>query len=522
MPLDLLWLVDDSRSMCAEQVILPDEIDAFAHALLDALPALDLTVTAISTDMDPGRGLLGRFIARPAPALPTPGCIDLRTGLPYVPPTDACEARAVAGRLPTIATFGPEGSIGQGCEDGACYREALRFTMACMTTLGVRGDDFAAGLAALDAALACDGPNADLLGHCGGDATRFFRPGVARAVVIIADEDDCSTPEGFVHDDPARCAYEADALLPVDHFAAPLRALAADAPLRVFPWIAPPTPRPVTWRPYVESTDGPACDPAQNPRVDFATWAATCCDGPDCIGPSRPTCTIGPEGATDAPRYRALAAALGDATAPSICAPDVGASLAARVAAFASPTPAHICLDPPPECQNEGRPCTTASERGDPNLRPLRVAGRCHDEHDPTARCDDDWRHLPADAFEVINARECGGFAVRTRRPLPPAAELRIEYPARLPAGGPGDGDCTLPAACKATTPGGGRGYHIDAGWRCAVNGGGCGTGWCIAPGGEPHCTIECTSTDDCAIGRCDPLGLAPCQSGAPCFCAAE
>lgn len=521
--LDLLWVIDDSSSMCDEQAVVPAEIEAFADALLDHLPALDLVVTAISTDMDPGRGLQGRFIARPAPAIPTPGCIDLRTGLPYVPPTDACEVRAVAGRLPPIARFGPEGAIGEGCPDGDCYREQLRFTFACMTTLGVRGDDFAAGVAALDAATACDGPNGELLGHCGAETARFFRPGVPRAVIVIADEDDCSTPDGFVHDDPARCAYDARQLITVDAVADRLAARAADARLQVFPWIAPPTPHPVRWRPYVVSTDGPECDPEAHPDDDFVTWSARCCDDRgECVGPPRPTCTIARAGATDAPRYRALAAALGDPSGPAICAPDVGASLAARVAAFAHPEPAEICLDPPPECFVGDRPCQDGIERSQPQNRAVRVAGRCLDERDPTARCEGPWRHLLPDDYEVINSRTCGGFAVRARRPLPPAAELRVEYTARLPAAGPGLGPCAVPAPCDQTTPGEGRGYRVDAGWRCAVNGGGCGTGWCITQGGAPHCTIECTVPRDCAIGACQPLGLAPCQGGAPCFCGPE
>lgn len=520
--LDLLWVVDDSSSMCAEQVVVPDEIDAFAFALLDALPALDLALTTISTDMTAERGLEGRFVARPAPSLPTPGCIDLRNGLPYVPATDVCEARALAGRLPAIARYGVDGDIGSGCPDGddACYREQLRFTLDCMTTLGVRGDDFAAGLAALDTATACDGPNADILGTCGVADPAFFRPGAARAIMIVADEDDCSPSGDFPRDDPADCAYRADLLADPLALADRLGAR-GDTPLAVFPWIGPATPAPVTWRPYVESSDGAACDPETRRDADHATWAADCCRDGVCVGPPRPTCTIGREGATAAPRYAAFAAALGDPATPSLCAEGVGASLAEQVAAFAAPLPAEVCLDPLPTCRVADRPCATDLERADPSNYPVRVAARCLDRSGPGTDCDDTFRTLPPDTYEVVDSPACGGVAVRTLDPLPAAARLRVQYDAPLPSGEPA-ADCDLPPACAARAPGVGVGYTVEATWACARQGGGCGTAWCVANDGAPYCTIDCDGPEGCPIGFCQPLGSVPCGNQGPCFCAPD
>ena len=92
----------------------------------------------------------GRFIAAPGIAIPTPGCIDPRNGLPYVPDTDGCEARAAGGRLVALNSWSADGAspgeVGADCEDLECKREWLRFTANCLTTVSVRGSDFPSGM----------------------------------------------------------------------------------------------------------------------------------------------------------------------------------------------------------------------------------------------------------------------------------------------------------------------------------------------------------------------------------------
>ncbi len=513
--LDLLWVVDDSSSMCGEQFTVPDAVTGFVDALLDAVPDLDLAMTAVLTDMSAERGLDGRFVAAPGIAVPTPGCIDPRNGLPYVPETDACEARAAAGRLVALNTWSVDGEapseVGADCDDRACKLEWLRLTAHCLTTVSVRGSDFPSGIAAIDRALACDGPNGDVLGHCCDPAAdpgcaRFLRPGAARAIVIIADEDDCSAPADFARDDPARCAWQAGDLLGVPAVVDRLRALGPE-PLGVFVWSAPDAVTPdgsqARWRPYAPGVDDPACDPANDDGGDFAAWRARCCPAGDaCIGPPRPTCSIlAEDGASATPRYRALARALGSDDDPiPVCDPAVGPALARRVADFAHPG-RHICLGPV-----EG---------------PLRVTARCLDGVGlPGAGCDEtEWQNRPGLALEVDDP-SCDGVAIELPPGLPPGAELRVEHRAPMPAGAPGE-VCGLPAACVGEEREETDDYVITRGWQCAAPGAGCAGGWCIARSGSgPHCTIECRAPEECALGRCAALHPEGCAAaGGGCVC---
>lgn len=511
--LDLLWLIEDASSMCGEQFTVPEAVGAFVDRLLEVSPDLDLAMTTTLTDMDAARGLDGRFVAAPAIAVPTPGCIDPRNGLPYVPPTDECEARAAAGWLPAIATWGGapgRGEAGDECADLDCKRRGLRFKAHCLTTVGVRGSDFPAGVAALRRATACDGPNKALLGHCcdrvaDPDCARFWRPGAARAVVIIADGDDCSAAQAFARDDPGRCAWQAADLEPIPAAVDHLRSLGPE-PLGVFVWSAPPASvadgSSARWRPYAPESDPAMCDPRLDPGADFAAWQAGCCP-PDepCIGPPRSTCTIlAEDGAAATPRYRALALALGSESPDiTVCDPTVGPALAEQVAAFAHPR-RRLCLGP-----IDG---------------PIRFTGRCLDRPAlPGSPCDEPWAAQPGLDLRVDDPT-CAGVAVELPPGTAPGAEIRLEFEAPLP-GGPPAAACALPAACAAVESAQGDGFAIDYGWRCASPGAGCARGWCVGePGREPDCTIECRSPDDCAIGRCLPLHPEGCAAaGGGCVC---
>lgn len=525
--LDLIWLVDDSSSMCGEQIVVPGEIAAFGEALVDAAPTVDLVTAVVSTDLDSGRGLDGRFIAAPAPAIPTPGCIDLRDGLPHVPRTDVCEGRVASGRMrPLMATHPTAedprlGHVDEGCEDLECERRWLSFTLECLTTLGVRGDDFAAGLGALQRALSCDGANAEVLGHCCADGAPcrplIVRPDALRVIMIVADSDDCTTAGEFDRSDPANCTYKAEQLVALDGVIATLAALdEPSAPLRVLSWLAPPVTlddgTPITWEPVDPARHDPAC--ARAPGGDLPEWRARCCQ-PDgrCVGPPRPGCSIGPEGATWAPRYAEVAAAFGDDCAAdrrgclSICDQGMGAAMAERVSEWLRPTP-RVCLDAVPDCDG-GPDCDVA------------VEARCLVEGDCEV-----WRPLDAARFELVEAPDCGGGRAIRFEALPATAELRVAYAAELPAG-PQHG-CGQPERCAAVDPIGvadaddpqaAVGLVGEAWWRCAVPGGACGGGWCVnVDGAMAGCTIECGGADDCPIGACHALAGA-CDAPGACFC---
>ena len=187
--LDLLLVVDNSGSMCAEQ-------EAFAAAFgeLDArLTALgvDWRAAVVSTDMNPGTGDRGRFLARPAPPVPALNCID-QNGNPGVPDTEDCQALVESGELSAIL----QADQYDDPEDRARHYR-------CLTTLGTQGDGFEKGLEAMRLGLSCDGPNAERFGDCCVDgrydracagAPDFLRPEAVLAVVVISDENDCSDP----------------------------------------------------------------------------------------------------------------------------------------------------------------------------------------------------------------------------------------------------------------------------------------------------------------------------------------
>ncbi len=202
--MDLLFVIDDSQSMCQEQSSLGANFSRLADFFFDRLGSgADLRIAVTSTDLAESDGALlsevprGAGIACPdAPSLEL-DCADVDD--------------------PILAT-GPEGNVGRGCAglEGeaatACVRADLDRRFRCLASRGAGGGSREKGLEAMRRALSCDGPNAARFGACctpdgfdpqcagEGPAPDFLRPDALLVVVFVSDEDDCSARG----DNPAR------------------------------------------------------------------------------------------------------------------------------------------------------------------------------------------------------------------------------------------------------------------------------------------------------------------------------
>lgn len=311
-PLDLLLVIDDSGSMCEEQAALTEAVAA-VHAEL-AARGNDYRLTVITTDMDPHNPHRARF--GPPAALPVPAlaCIDA-AGEPAAPDTAGC------AELDPPPVLDPTGL------DPDEIADRLR----CMTQPGINGDGFEKGLAAIAHALDCAGPNADQLATCCADPDDcdrpFLRPGAALAIVVIADEDDCTDPAMLLDEAPAldcdqvapgedcamprrdnnTCIHYADRLVPPAALAAAVRDLHPTAPaIGAAALVGPAHPlidgNPVTF--------APGATPAGCMAADRRLVNAACCPGGVCVGETALSCSGVLGGAFDGTRYRAFAEAL--------------------------------------------------------------------------------------------------------------------------------------------------------------------------------------------------------------------
>ncbi len=213
VPVDILVVVDDSRSMKEEQANLALQFPSLIRALLDPpldaegkrqwVPVTDLHVGVVSTDMGTG-GVTMETCADPidgddgilqhSPAPGTPGC---GTSYPtYLEYASGSPDPALVDRM--VADFG------------------------CMATLGTDGCGFEQQL---EAALK------GLTSHAvpGGANSGFMRPDSILTVLFVTDEEDCSMrdPTIVTEDDPPnlKCFMHPDKVHPVSRYVDGFRAL---------------------------------------------------------------------------------------------------------------------------------------------------------------------------------------------------------------------------------------------------------------------------------------------------------
>lgn len=565
---DLLFVIDDSSSMCQEQ----DNLTANFRVIADRLIAddIDYRIAVTNTDFSGRQAPGGQFLVAPTAPVASLVC-------DVVPNTADCEALVDSGELTAI--LGPEPD-----------RDRLEQKFRCLATLGTIGSPAEAGLAALRAALSCDGPNAERFAACcDGDTydptctadVEFLRPAAALAIVILSDEDDCShgetapadhpaalcRPDGQRDDDgdgvpdiyaelcpddaagclerdcgerdldtcvaerctldfaeDAPCLHRGEDLIPVERYIDAVAALKRDPrQISVTPLTGPPdtlpdgTPR--TWAP----ADSAEC--AEPPRsADGAdAYLAACCVDAACRGTTPPLCESANGHALGGTRYHTFQAAFPPAAdpAPTLCADDLAPQLEI-VARRLVDSLATVCLDadtPDPRALTAVLECT---------------AETCDQILPPTVLDADDYRLIAADP-------RCDDRPSLTLDRLPPrAARLTLTYPAVLRGDtDTDDGPCPLPAACTGDTPAAGApvGGVSTARWSCTAR----EATSCADPdapdagldapapvcatrqGSAPACALPCQSDDTCdGDARCTPLVPdpfdAPCDDGA-CRC---
>lgn len=191
---DILWLVDNSGSMEAEQQELGARFDEFVTALADL--QADFHMAVVTTDLnDPQRA--GVFNVGPGNLL-SDGCSGIPAELSY------------CADVQRDGSFVRRGDY--GAADEALDIEQLQRDFRCMASAGSCGSGFEQGLEALSTAL---GPE-----RLNGANQGFLREDAFLLVIVLSDEDDCSNGGAFslARDQDCYAAERRDQLTPVDVF----------------------------------------------------------------------------------------------------------------------------------------------------------------------------------------------------------------------------------------------------------------------------------------------------------------
>lgn len=185
LKLDIVFMIDDSRSMADKQDNLVRNFPRFMRVLEDAVPAgsaLDAHIGVVSSDLG-----IGTVSAGVDPC----GTDGGKRGAFQAAPRGACA--------------GPRGSYLITNEGGRNFDGDIADVFACIARLGTNGCGFEHQLASVRRALGGD-PTAAMPPENAG----FLRPDARLGIVLITDEDDCSAPTGsdlFTDDPAAEAAY---------------------------------------------------------------------------------------------------------------------------------------------------------------------------------------------------------------------------------------------------------------------------------------------------------------------------
>ncbi|HEV8320854.1 MAG TPA: hypothetical protein VG389_04520 [Myxococcota bacterium] len=172
---DILFVIDNSGSMCEEQINLRASFQSFIDGLT-AFADVDFHISVVTTDtMDPAQS--GRLQNVPNPIM---NDMDCMVALP--PPQDC--TTGLPNPLPKILT---------------ANTVDLARTFRCIAQVGIDGFGGEAALAAVELAL-----SPPLVDDAGANAG-FLRPDSLLAVLFVGDEDDCSV----CHDPdwPGQCQF---------------------------------------------------------------------------------------------------------------------------------------------------------------------------------------------------------------------------------------------------------------------------------------------------------------------------
>lgn len=160
-PVDILFVVDNSNSMCEEQAILRDNFNRFINILADA--EADFRLAVINTDMVDLEGGFGAFRTSPGTYNNIGACSI------QIPDTSGCPA-SVGPVLASADYMGPDGL------DTA----SLQSDFSCLALTGIDGSPVEMGLETMRQALSKQ------------QANQFLRPNALLSIVFVTDENDCS------------------------------------------------------------------------------------------------------------------------------------------------------------------------------------------------------------------------------------------------------------------------------------------------------------------------------------------
>jgi hypothetical protein len=188
--LDLLFVIDNSASMHDQQEQLMARFDTLLGALRDLPGGFgNLHIGVVSTDLGAGPytttcGRVGGDKGKLQNEPRIPGCAP--PGDDYIDITDA--DGVLRGNVANVDTMAGDHCLGalaadddaiDLCDVGAAFR--------CVASLGTGGCAFGQPFESARIALTCDSDECPNPG--------FLRDGVPLAVVVLSDEDDCSTSD---------------------------------------------------------------------------------------------------------------------------------------------------------------------------------------------------------------------------------------------------------------------------------------------------------------------------------------
>lgn len=194
IPIDILFVIDDSNSMCEEQQAL---IDSFASVSerLSAVPA-DFHVAVTTTDMEPFSDGPGQF--ETGPGMGSYECSEVGSL--------SCPAFTnPVLRVVDYLDYGVWGLMWPSFDDA--WFEA---DFTCLASVGVGGSGFEKGLDALEAAL-----SPELLATTNAG---FRRDDSWLAVIFLSDENDCSDGNTLELTSAYDCEWLRDDLTPVSYY----------------------------------------------------------------------------------------------------------------------------------------------------------------------------------------------------------------------------------------------------------------------------------------------------------------
>jgi hypothetical protein len=264
--IDFLWIVDNSTSMCEEQVALTENFAVFIETLaeLNLDPRVAVTTADVQCEMANPAINSSRGVFNQVPATSFPPSCDAKQIFPCLKDSD-CDQLGDPGQwqckpsLPTVACLkNPNDTINTNCvrrcdstapnPNQACIdklgdpRYVCRLggcvlpprtedcpadlppflegndqldLFACLATTGVNQEkcfEYEQGLRGALDAIDPDGPNA-------AQAQAFLRPDAYLVLIFVSDEDDCSVPtDDAIHED----FYDTCATLPDQNGGGPL------------------------------------------------------------------------------------------------------------------------------------------------------------------------------------------------------------------------------------------------------------------------------------------------------------